>query len=339
MKTGTFDIPTELLTRIKAAHNVLCISHVNADGDAYGSVLGMVWMLRSLGKRATAAMPDPLLPDFTFLPGAGEIVGPTQTADDYDLIICLDMSSADRMGAVYNEARFGAIPLVVIDHHITNTNFGVVNWVEPRCAATAQMLVVLSNPLGIEVDTRLAECLLTGIVTDTLCFRTSNTTPEVLEAAMCMQRAGADLSDIVRQTLNRMPFSTLQLWSAVLADAQIDQGVTWVTVSQEHLRQAGHEGDDSRLNSILSSVNEADMSAVFTEKLGANGSPAVECSFRAKPGFNVGELAFQLGGGGHAPASGCTLAGSLADVVGSVVPMLIAERRRQLAHTSATPQH
>ena len=339
MKTGTFDIPTELLTRIKAAHNVLCISHVNADGDAYGSVLGMVWMLRSLGKRATAAMPDPLLPDFTFLPGAGEIVGPTQTADDYDLIICLDMSSADRMGAVYNEARFGAIPLVVIDHHITNTNFGVVNWVEPRCAATAQMLVVLSNPLGIEVDTRLAECLLTGIVTDTLCFRTSNTTPEVLEAAMCMQRAGADLSDIVRQTLNRMPFSTLQLWSAVLADAQIDQGVTWVTVSQEHLRQAGHEGDDSRLNSILSSVNEADMSAVFTEKLGANGSPAVECSFRAKPGFNVGELAFQLGGGGHAPASGCTLAGSLADVVGSVVPMLVAERRRQLAHTSATPQH
>ena len=284
-------------------------------------------------------MPDPVLPDFGFLPGAGEIVGPDGTADDYDLIICLDMSSADRMGAVYDEARFGAIPLVVIDHHITNTYFGVANWVEPRCAATAQMLVVLSGPLGIEVDTRLAQCLLTGIVTDTLCFRTSNTTPEVLEAAMCMQRAGADLSDIVRQTLNRMPFSTLHLWSRVLADAHLDQGVTWVTVSQAQLRQAGHEGDDSRLNSILSSINEADMSAIFTEKLGANGSPAVECSFRAKPGFNVGELAFQLGGGGHAPASGCTIAGTLDDVVGSVVPMLVAERRRQLAHTGATPQH
>ncbi|MCB0041053.1 MAG: DHH family phosphoesterase, partial [Caldilinea sp.] len=156
MKTGTFTVPTDLLNRIKAAQNILCISHVNADGDAYGSVLGMVWMLRSLGKRATAAMPDPVLPDFGFLPGAGEIVGPDDTADDYDLIICLDMSSADRMGAVYDEPRFGAIPLVVIDHHITNTNFGVANWVEPRCAATAQMLVVLSGPLGIEVDTRLA---------------------------------------------------------------------------------------------------------------------------------------------------------------------------------------
>src|SRR5690606_17861474 len=199
---------------------------------------GMVWMLRSLGKRATAAMPDPVLPDFGFLPGAGEIVGPGDTADDYDLIICLDMSSADRMGTVFDATRFGNIPLVVIDHHITNTNFGVVNWVEPRCAATAQMLVVLSGPLGIEADARLAECLLTGIVTDTLCFRTSNTTPEVLEAAMCMQRAGADLSDIVRQTLNRMPFSTLYLWSRVLADAHLAQGVTWVTVSQAQLRQA-----------------------------------------------------------------------------------------------------
>ncbi len=330
MSADIFDIPTELLARIEAAHNILCISHVNADGDAYGSVLGMMWMLRGLGKRACAAMPDPVLPDFSFLPGAGEIVGPDGTADDYDLIIGLDMSSADRMGDVYDAERFANIPLVVIDHHITNTHFGVVNWVEPRCAATAQMLVILNDRLGIETDAHLAECLLTGIVTDTLCFRTSNTTPEVLEGAMCMQRAGAHLAEIVRRTLNRMPFSTLRLWSAVLAGAHLDQGVTWVTVSREQLGQAGHEDDDSRLSSILSSVNEADMSAIFTEKLGVNGRPAVECSFRAKPGFNVGELAFQLGGGGHAPASGCTLAGSLAEVVGRIVPMLIAERRRQV---------
>ena len=330
MNTDIIDIPTALLTHLEAAHNVLCISHVNADGDAYGSVLGMMWLLRSLGKRAMAAMPDPVLPDFGFLPGADEIVGPDGTANDYDLIVGLDMSSADRMGDVYDARRFGRIPLVVIDHHITNTHFGVVNWVEPRCAATAQMLVMLSSRLGIEADAQLAECLLTGIVTDTLCFRTSNTTPEVLETAMYMQRAGADLAEIVRRTLNRMPFSTLRLWSAVLAGTHLDQGITWVTVSREQLGRAGHKGDDSRLSSILSSVNEADMSALFTEKLGANGQTAVECSLIAKPVFNVGELAFRLGGGGHAPASGCTLAGSLAEVVGCIVPMLIAERRRQL---------
>lgn len=71
------------------------------------------------------------------------------------------------------------------------------------------------------------------------------------------------------------------------------------------------------------------MSAIFTEKRDETGRPIVECSFRAKPGFNVGDLAFRLGGGGHAPASGCTLPGSLAEVVDRVVALLIQERKRQ----------
>lgn len=324
-------IPDDLITTLHTAHHILCVSHVNADGDAYGSVLGMTHLLRGMGKHVTAAMPDPVIPDFGFLPGAGAIIGPEAVAADYDLIVCLDMSSPDRMGAVFDPARHGAIPLVVIDHHITNTRFGAVNWVEAGNAATSQMLVALVAALNVPLELPLAECLLTGIVTDTLCFRTSNTTPEVLEAAMCLQRAGANLSEVVRKTLNRLPFSTLPLWSAVLAGARLEAGVTWVTVSQAQLRAAGHADDDSRLNSILASINEAEMSAVFTEKCDAQGAAVVECSFRAKPGFAVDKLAFQLGGGGHAPASGCTLPGTLDAVAGHVVPLLIAARRRQAA--------
>lgn len=327
----TYHIPDDLLTALRTAHHILCVSHVNADGDAYGSVLGMTHLLHRLGKRAVAAMPDPVIPDFTFLSGAEAIIAPDAVADDYDLIVCLDMSSPDRMGAIFDPTRHTAIPLVVIDHHITNTRFGAANWVEASCAATSQMLVYLADALGVALDLPLAECLLTGIVTDTLCFRTSNTTPEVLEAAMRLQRAGANLAATVQRTLNRLPFSTLPLWSQVLAGARLESGVAWVTVSQAQLRAAGHADDDSRLNSILSSVNEADMSAVFTEKTNVQGDPTVECSFRAKPGFTVGDLAFQLGGGGHAPASGCTLAGDLAAVVARVVPLMIAARQQQAA--------
>lgn len=324
-----YHIPDDLLAALRAANHILCVSHVNADGDAYGSVLGMTHLLHRLGKRAVAAMPDPVIPDFTFLPGADAIIAPDAVADDYDLIVCLDMSSPDRMGAVFDPLRHAAIPLVVIDHHITNTHFGVANWVAASCAATSQMLVYLADALDTPPDPTIAACLLTGIVTDTLCFRTSNTTPEVLEAAMHLQRAGANLAAIVQRTLNRLPFSTLALWSQVLAGAHLEEGVVWVTVSQAQLRAAGHADDDSRLNSILASVNEADMSAVFTEKVNSQGAPAVECSFRAKPGFAVGDLAFQLGGGGHAPASGCTLDGTLDAVVARVIPMMIAARRAQ----------
>lgn len=327
----TYHIPDDLRAALHAANHILCVSHVNADGDAYGSVLGMTHLLHRLGKRAVAAMPDPVIPDFTFLPGAEAIIAPNAVADDYDLIVCLDMSSPDRMGAVFDPARHAAIPLIVIDHHITNTRFGVANWVEAGCAATSQMLVLLAAALRLDLDRATAECLLTGIVTDTLCFRTSNTTPEVLEAAMHLQRAGANLAETVQRTLNRLPFSTLPLWSRVLADVRLEAGVVWVTVSQAQLRAAGHADDDSRLNSILSSVNEAAMSAVFTEKINAQGDATVECSFRAKPGFAVGDLAFQLGGGGHAPASGCTLEGTLDAVVARVIPLMIAARQRQAA--------
>ncbi|MFO7632319.1 MAG: bifunctional oligoribonuclease/PAP phosphatase NrnA [Caldilinea sp.] len=325
----TYQVPAELINAILKADKILCVSHVNADGDAYGSVLGMTWILRSVGKRVTPAMPDPLDQEFSFLPGADEIILPAAVGADYDLIVCLDMSSQDRMGAIFDAGRHASIPLVVIDHHVTNTNFGLVNWVEAGCAATCQMLVALAQRLQTPIDQPLAECLLTGIVTDTLCFRTSNTTPDVLEAAMLLQRAGADLAQVVQRTLNRLPFSTLHLWSLVLAGAQLRDGVVWVAVSKQQLRATGDEGEDTRLNSVLASVNEAAMSAIFTEKSDDAGGPTVECSFRAKPGYNVGDLAFRLGGGGHAPASGCTLSGALDAVVERVIPMMIEERRRQ----------
>lgn len=324
-----YAIPIGLIDLIRQSRRVLLASHVNADGDAYGSLLGAAHLLRTLGKQAHTAMHDPVLEEFQFLPGAAEIRSPRAVGADYDLVIALDASSLDRLGAVYHEGRLGGVPLAVIDHHITNTYFGTVNWVEPTCAATCQMLVYLADALGVEIAPELAECLLTGIITDTLCFRTSNTTPAVLEAAMHLQEAGANLAAIVQRTLNRMSFSTLRLWGLVLPEVRLEEGVLWGAVRRDQLAAAGKEDDESKLNSIFATIVEADISAVFTEKIGKTGIGAVECSFRAKPGFNVGELALAFGGGGHPAASGCTLAGTLDEVIALVVPALKETRRRQ----------
>lgn len=325
-------IPTELLTVIHQSQRVLCISHVSPDGDAYGSLLGMVWLLRHLGKQATPAMHDSLVTEFSDLPGAREILPPRRVDGAYDLVISLDASSPDRMGDVYKPEKHSQIPLAVIDHHVTNTFFGAVNWVAPECAATAQMVAYLADVLDAPLTGAIAECLLTGIVTDTLCFRTSNTTPAVLEVAMRLQAGGADLPDIVQRTLARLPFAAIQLWSLVLPEARLEAGVAWATVRRDQLQQARLKDNDSRLNTIMSTIVEADMSAIFTEKIGKLGQPAVECSFRAKPGFNVSELAFALGGGGHPPASGCTIDGPLDATVERVVHLMQDARREQAAH-------
>jgi len=311
-----------VLSTIQSSEHILCVSHISPDGDAYGSLLGMGWMLRHLGKTPVLAMHDPTPKEFQILPGASSIIGPKAVADKYDLIICLDASSIDRMGAIYRAAAHRDIPLLVIDHHVTNTRFGTINWVEPTCAATCQMLVTLADALETPLAGPLAECLLTGIVTDTLCFRTSNTTAEVLEAAMRLIRAGADLATITQRTLNQRSVATLRLWGMVLSQISIEEGVIWATISRQQLKAAGDLTNEGQLSSTLITATEANISATFTEKLDAQGRPTVECSFRAKPGFNVGSVAFSLGGGGHPAASGCTLPGTLAEVTATVVPLL-----------------
>ena len=146
---------------------------------------------------------------------------------------------------------------------------------------------------------------------------------------MRLQETGANLPALVQRTLNRMPYSTLKLWGLVLPEARLEDGVLWVGVRRAQIAAAGQPTDEVKLNSIFATIVEADIAAVFTEKIGKSGRSAVECSFRAKPGFAVGELALSFGGGGHPPASGCTLEGTLDEVIAVVVPVLKETRRKQ----------
>ena len=317
-------IPPAAIDLIRNSANPLLVSHVNPDGDALGSLLGMGWMLDSLGKKSTLALQDAVPPEYSTLPGADRIVGVEAVADVYDLIICLDASSQDRMGKVY-KAEHEPTPLLVIDHHVTNTRFGTVNWVASECAATCQMLVELADALAISLQGALAQCLLTGLVTDTLCFRTSNTTPAVLETAMRLMQGGANLNNITENMLDRRPYSVLRLWGMVLNDVQMADGVIWASISRAQFAASGGDNqDDGSLSSVLIRTVGAKISASFIEKMDESGQPTVECSFRARRGYDISTVALALGGGGHPAAGGCTVSGALADVIAHVTPMLKA---------------
>lgn len=322
--------PNGLLDNILSSHDILCISHVGPDGDAVGSILGMGYILENLGKNPTLSLQDSLSDALSETPGAEKIVGPEKVADHYDLIVVLDASSPDRMGSVFRENVHGSIPLVVIDHHITNTNFGIVNWIAPECAATCQMLLYLADALSVPLDGPLAEALLMGLTTDTLGYRTEQTDERVLEAAMRLTRAGGSLSAITARTLNRRPFSILQLWGKALQKVKLEDGVIWATVTYDEMLEIGSPDGDVQLSSTLITAAEADMSAAFTEKRADGGLAAVECSFRAKPGFDISQIALELGGGGHPPAAGCTVPGELTPTIERIVGMLKKARQAQL---------
>ncbi len=303
--------PDTLKTLIREAQRLLLICHVTPDGDAIGSLLGLGWALRKAGKQVTLACPDTAPQELLFLPGADE-VGPARPAEaqQAEVIVVLDSSDRERLSEQYVEATFQAKPVVVIDHHITNVLFGDVNWVEPKAAATAQMCAELVREMGLPLDEEVALCLLTGIVTDTRCFRTSNTTAEVLQAATQLIEAGANLADVTEQVFRDNSLPRICLWAQALGGVQIKDRVIWTEISREMQKSCGANGRDTAgLANFLDATRDTDVSIVLVDK---NGK--VEASMRAQRGVDISGVAFGLGGGGHPQAAGFTRAGTLAEI-------------------------
>jgi len=218
---------------------------------------------------------------------------------------------------------FADLPLIVIDHHITNVYFGDINWVEPTCCATDEMIYHLVVALDEALDETLATALLTGIVTDTRGFRTSNVTPVVMHITGRLMDAGAPLAMITERTLNTRSMSLIRLWGRVLESVEQDDGVISALNTQQMRRDLGGIIRAEGLVSFILGAEEARIAAVFTE----TPEGKVECSFRARPGYDVSQIALELGGGGHPPAAGCTIDGDLPTARRRVVAMLKEEVR------------
>ena len=267
LETFTAD-SNQALGMIARADKVLIVTHVSPDGDAIGSLLGLALILERLGKQnVTLACDGGQLPRFDFLPGAPRIT--ESLSPPYDLVITVDCSDARRGGDVY-EAAFASgtdgTPTINIDHHITNTEFADVNLVLPSTVSTTEVLYRLMQEWKIELDSEIALCLLTGLVTDTLCFRTANISSQVMLLAGKLMEAGADLTLITSHTVNRKPFDTLRYWGVLLDSLSLDDGVVSVSASAESRLQVGNgiRGDAS-IVSFLVTAQEADIAVSFVE--------------------------------------------------------------------------
>ena len=310
---------------IRKAQRILVVTHVSPDGDAIGSLLGLGWALEGLGKEVILACADPVPRHYRYLPGSGRIVqAPDPTG--VDLVISLDGSDRERMGAAYDADRLQGVPLANVDHHVTNVRFGTWNWVDPSKASTAQLVLDLVDHLGIPLDGQVALCLLNGLVTDTLGFRTPNTGPGELAAAMRLMEAGASLRRVMHYAFNRRPFSSIRLWGLALQTVHLDGRVIWAEVTQEMQRLAGgSDVSNGSLVNFLIAAEGADVAVVFTEKEDGR----VEVGFRSVAGVDVSGVALSLGGGGHPQAAGCTLSGPLPEARERVLAALAQAIRDQ----------
>lgn len=300
------DRATELAAQLAQASSVLVVSHISPDGDAIGSLLAMGAIVDQVGTPVVLGIADTLPDLFRFLPGHQRIV--RQAAEPFDLIIALDASDPQRLGDLFSQHVSMARTIINIDHHATNIQFGTLNWIDPRAAATAEMLYQLAITLAVPLSPELATSLLTGIVTDTRGFRTSSTTAATLTVAADLMNHGAALYQIMDVTLERRSLAGLRLWGDALRRTQRHGRVVWsqLTTADRTRNGVSDNRGDTGLSGFLLTANEADVAILFTERNGA-----VEVSMRARPGFDVAQAALALGGGGHPQAAGCTVPGPL----------------------------
>jgi phosphoesterase RecJ-like protein len=337
--------PETLISLIRQGNRFLLTSHVNPDGDAIGSELGLARILRKLGKGAVVWNADATPPIYAPLPGSARIHSgqelPAGFPDAFDAILVLECPSLDRTGleqqlaAAKPSAEPGAepageeprrpspLPIVNIDHHLGNQHYGQVNWVDTAAPALGEMVHRLAHALKVAMDPETATCLFLTLVTDTGGFRFANATAEAFEAAATLVREGAQ-PELVSQWLHESrPEASLRLLGAMLQTLELqDHGkVATAVISEEMFARCGAApGDTEGLVDYPRSIAGVEAVALFRQ----TGADRYKVSLRSRGDVDIEQVARRHGGGGHKNAAGFNAEGELGALRRSVTEELEA---------------
>jgi len=301
------EISGAIKARLEKSQNIVIVSHVRPDGDAIGSLLGLGLALQNAGKSVQMVLVDGVPASFKHLEGSELIVSAPD--GEHDTFITVDSADFKRTGKIFE--NFGQ-PDINIDHHKTNEKFGKLNLIEAEEVATAAILTNHLREWGYEITRPIADALLTGIITDTLGFRTSNTTPESLRQCATLMETGADMPDLYMKSLVKKTFPAARYWGAGLSSMEQKNGIVWGTLTVEDRKKAGYSGnDDADLINMISAIDGNKVGMIFVEQTDQH----VKISWRSlEPGVDVSPIAKHFKGGGHAAAAGADIPGLLQDI-------------------------
>ena len=297
----------EIKNRLAIAKKIVIASHVRPDGDAIGSLLALGLALRDAGKSVQMILLDGVPASFKYLEGSNLIQ--KKPGGDHDTFITVDCADFKRVGKAFENF---SQPDINIDHHVTNENFGKLNLIEANEVATAAILTNHLPEWGLKITKPIAAALLTGIITDTLGFRTSNTTPEALRQAATLMEAGVNMPEIYMHALVKKTYPAAKYWGAGLSSLESKHGIVWGILTLADRKSTGYGGnDDADLINLISAIDGNKVGMVFVEQKDNH----VKISWRAlESGVDVSPIAKFFKGGGHAAAAGADIEGSLSEV-------------------------
>ncbi|MFI5206466.1 MAG: bifunctional oligoribonuclease/PAP phosphatase NrnA [Gemmatimonadales bacterium] len=308
----------DVAAALLGARRIALTTHVNSDGDGLGSEIALLHLLAAQGREAVIVNPTPIPDRYQFLvekvAERDRSSGASAAIKAADLILVLDISDLGRLGNLAELVRARGVKVACIDHHASpGTLPEGPRLVDPEASATAELVYDLAVEAGWPIESEAARALYVGLMTDTGGFRFGNTTPRVLRLAASLLEAGVHPERLYEQVYATAPVGRIRLTAQVLDTLVVEPefGLSWVTVPAGALERHDASADDlDGLVEFARSVQGTRLALLFRNL--ANGK--VKVSFRSVGDFDVSAFAHQFGGGGHAKASGASIAGSLDEV-------------------------
>lgn len=286
---------------VKKANHILLMTDERIDGDTLGATLGLFHVLTRTAPKVSIFSPKPLPKMFTFIPGIEHIIRDENIFRDtsIDLIIVCDNSDGVYLPPILSRMPY-KVPLICIDHHVTNPRFGDVNLIEDHAPSTADVIYRLVKALNLPVSRHAAQCFLTGMCTDTILFSTQPTNDTVMRLASELITRGAELAPIVKNTMMNKSPAALKLQGLALTrlthDKELDATVTAIT-QDDFVKTDATEEDIKSLSEYLNEVLDETHETILVYYEKSDGS--VKGSFRSRS-RDVSLLAQEkFGGGGH----------------------------------------
>jgi bifunctional oligoribonuclease and PAP phosphatase NrnA len=296
----------QIVSHIRSGQRFLLSSHQRPDGDAIGSAVGMALALRELGKHAEVVIDD-VPPHFLQpFPHVAHIRVVREVTEATDGALIMECSSLDRTGV----KGLDRSAVLNIDHHVGNTHYGTINWIDESAAACTELVFTLIETLGVRMTPDIATHVYLGLLTDTGSFRFSHITPRSFEIARRCVEAGANPQWIARTHYDSSTLGRVRIFGHVLNTMQLDASgrVAILTMTHAAAAAAGASYDDTE-GIINFPLSVKDIQAVAFFKEADAGEWRV--SMRSKGDIDVGAIARAHGGGGHKNAAGCSAHGEL----------------------------
>lgn len=278
--------------------NYLILMHGNPDGDTLGCGFALCIALQRMGKNAKAVCPDHIPAKFDYLRE-----GVLEQEFEYENIVCVDIADSKLLGDM---KELGDKAELCIDHHISNMDYAKRTLLRAEYAANSELVYEVINALGVKIDREIANCLYTGISTDTGCFKFSNTSPQTHRYAAELMELGAEYARINYLHFDLKTKGRLALEQHIYKGMKFFEGgkIALICITLDDMsRLVNVDSDDvSSMASIPRQIEGVEIGISFKEKKGG----VFKASLRSSEKINVAEIAQGFGGGGHDRAAGCS---------------------------------